>query len=191
MARPEPGQTDLCRCLRQGKNTARMTTGFPEEPVADSRMTLTDSLKMIVCVAALSVAESAYVSDIDSAFVDNASALVAIQLSSEVGSNLSAELMRKGMSKVEADALVFRVVDSAARCAVRRLKEHDLPQVVSFVDMLASNEEMSAVTGALDQMYSREQLDAMQSEVSSAVRACLELSMRIPQTTTGNTDAVG
>lgn len=168
-----------------------MTTGFHEESVADSRMTMTDKLKMIVCVTAMSFAQSGFASDIDSAFVDNASALVAIQLSSEIGSGLSAELVRKGMSQVEADALVFRVVDGAARCAVRRLKEHDLPQVVSFVDMLASNEEMSAVTNALDKMYSREQLDAMQSEVSSAVRACLELAMRIPQTTTGNTDAVG
>ena len=126
----------------------------------------------------------AHASDVDSELVENASALIAIQLSSELGDGLSGELVEKGMTETEADALVFRVVDGAARCAVRRLDDHEMPQVESFVSLLASSEEMSNVTSALEGMYSRDELNAMQAEVSKAVRDCLQKSMRLPQKTT-------
>jgi len=170
---------------------ARMTARTQEEIVPGLPNTVTDTLKISVCVLAICLARSGIASDVDSAFVDNASALVAIQLSSEVGDGLSRELVRKGMPKVDADALVFRVVDDAARCAVRRLKDHDLPEVVSFVDLLAKSEKMSAVTAALNEMYTREQLDAMQSEISTAVRECLDSSMRVPEMMPKRSGAVG
>lgn len=136
-------------------------------------------------IAALAVAfgmlPPALASDIDSALVDNASALIAVQLSSEVGKGLSAEFVRKGMTEVEADALVFRILDGAARCTVRRLQDHELPQVASFVELLTRNEKMAGVTGALNDMYDAEELDEMQSQIAMATRDCLALSMRVLQ----------
>ena len=122
-------------------------------------------------------------SEVDSPLVENASALIAIQLSSEVGEGLTEELVSKGMAEAEADALVFRVVDGAARCTVRRLEHNELPQVASFVELLANSEKMSSVTGALDDLYDKQELDAMQSEIARATRECLRESLRLPQKT--------
>ena len=80
---------------------------------------MSDILKRLASLAAICAVGPVFASDVDSPFVDNASALIAIQLSAEVGDGLSSELVGKGMTRTEADALVFRVVDGAARCVAR------------------------------------------------------------------------
>ena len=74
---------------------------------------------------------------------------------------------------------------------MRRLQDNELPPVTSFVDLLASKAQMSSVTDALGKMYSKEQLDAMQFEIASAVRECLAISMRLPERVTNRPGAVG
>ena len=87
--------------------------------------------------------------------------------------------------------LIPKCSKGPARCAVRRLQENELRQVTSFVDLLASKAQMSSVTDALGKMYSKEQLDAMQFEIASAVRECLAISMRLPERVTNRPGAVG
>lgn len=84
---------------------------------------------------------------------DQASAQLAVQLSSESADHLREEFIRRGVSSEVADALAFRVVDDAADWAIRLFGESTMPQMLSYLKLLVRNEEMSIVLQALNKMY--------------------------------------
>jgi hypothetical protein len=108
---------------------------------------------------------------------DQASALLAVQLSSESADHLREEFIRRGVSSEVADALAFSVVDDAADCAIRLFSESTMPQIHSYLELLVRNEEMSIVLQALNKMYEPSELDEMQSEVAKIVGSCLASSL--------------
>ena len=114
--------------------------------------------------------------DADSVLEDNAAALLAVQLSSEVADELSRGFIQRGMSVNEADALAFRIINNAAHCSVREFRVEEMPQVQSYLDLLVRNEKMSSVLAALDKMYSKSELNQMQSEIAKVVQECLASS---------------
>jgi hypothetical protein len=119
---------------------------------------------------------STFAADPDSVLEDQAAALLAVQLSTEVAVELRQEFLQKGRSLGDADALAFRTINNAAHCSAREFRTHEMPQMTSYFDLLVRNEEMSSVLSALARMYDKAELEQMQSEIARIVQECLASS---------------
>ena len=122
--------------------------------------------------ALIYLAIAAAAAEHDEVLTDHAAAVLAVQLYSEVAPGLLQDFVELGRSVEEADTLTFQIVDDTAHCSVRELQVQTLPQIKSFIELLVRNETMASVTHALDNMYSKQQLNVMQSEISQIIRRC-------------------
>ena len=120
--------------------------------------------------------QSTFAADPDSVLEDQAAALLAVQLSSEVADELRQGFVQQGRSLDDADALAFHTVNDAAHCSAREFRAHEMPQIKSYLDLLVRNEEMSSVLSALARMYDKAELEQMQSDVARVVQECLASS---------------
>jgi hypothetical protein len=133
-------------------------------------MKMSKNLMTVAALIYLAVAAAA--AELDEVLTDHASAVLAAQFYTEVAPGLLQDFVELGRSAEEADALTFQIVDGTAKCSVRELQAQTLPQIRSFIELLFRNETMASVTHALDNMYTKQQLNEMQSEISKIIRRC-------------------
>jgi hypothetical protein len=120
--------------------------------------------------------QTAHAADANSMLDESAAALLAVQLSSEIGDELRHDIMKQGISADDADALAFHIIEDVAGCSVRKFRVHKMPQIQTYLDLLIRNEEMASVLSSLAKTYNVSELNQMQSEIARVVQECLTSS---------------